>query len=104
MSRGVALALKCPTCVMPTTRPRHMITETDRLAEALEVAAVLWPEARDNRGLLLRRILDAGMGVVEREDSDRLDFRRNAVKKVAGSVNGVWPAHWREDLRDEWPA
>jgi hypothetical protein len=98
------LVAKCYTCAMPTTRPRHMITESDRLTRALEDAGVLWPEANGDRGVLLRRILEAGMKTVEEEKNEREGARRTAIDIVAGSMAGVWPADWRSELRDEWPA
>lgn len=32
---------------MPTARPRHMLTETDEVADALRDAAHRWPEDRE---------------------------------------------------------
>jgi hypothetical protein len=46
--------------VMPTTRPRLTITETDELAEALDVAAARWPEVGSRRELLLRLVEQGG--------------------------------------------
>jgi len=89
---------------MPTTRPRHMITESDRLARALEDAGLLWPEFHGDRGVLLRRILDVGMEAVEAEMREREGTRLDAINTVAGSMAGVWPAEWRDELRREWPA
>ena len=95
---------ECYTLPMPTLRPRHMITESDRIAEALESAATLWPELGADRGLLLRKILETGAEAIEQQVRDRNESRRLAVAKSAGSLDGVWPANWRDELRDEWPA
>jgi len=81
-----------------------MITESNRLSGALDEAALLWPEAKNDRGALLRKILDTGITAIEEEHKKRTQQRLDAVTQVAGSMPGVWPAHWREDLRDEWPA
>ncbi|MCF8522278.1 MAG: hypothetical protein K9G08_00745 [Pontimonas sp.] len=89
---------------MPTSRPRHMITETDALSAALERAAELWPEDARDRGRLLRRVLSAGIESVETAQSNRLATRRSAIEQAAGSLTGVWPADWRSSARDEWPA
>ncbi len=89
---------------MPTSRPRHMITETDALAAALERAADLWPEDASDKGRLLRRVLSAGIESVETAQIKRLESRRSAIEQAAGSLTGVWPADWRSSARDEWPA
>jgi hypothetical protein len=81
-----------------------MITESDRLAEALQIAAKLWPEANGDKGVLLRRILEIGVDAVERELAERDESRLGALSAAAGSLTGVWPVAWREELRDEWPA
>ena len=39
---------------VPTTRPRHQVTETDELAAALDEAAVRWPDL--SRGRLITRL------------------------------------------------
>jgi len=81
-----------------------MITESDRLASALEVAAQLWPEAENDKGALLRRILETGIDAIEQQAAGRLRDRQAAIRRSAGAMTSVWPANWREELRDEWPA
>jgi hypothetical protein len=81
-----------------------MITESDRIAEALEAASTIWPELESDRGLLLRKILETGAEAIEQQVRARNESRRTAVEKSAGSLDGVWPANWRDELRDEWPA
>ena len=76
---------------MPTSRPRHMITETESLSAALERAAELWPEDASDKGRLLRRVLSAGIESVEAAQSNRLATRRAAIEQAAGSLSGVWP-------------
>ena len=95
---------RCYTQVMPTNRPRHMITETDRLAGALDTAALLWPEVKSERTALLRKVVEAGIGAIEREHRSREASRRTTITALAGSMSGTWPTQWREDMRDEWPA
>jgi hypothetical protein len=80
-----------------------MITESDRLAEALDSANALWPEMQGGRAALLRRIIDAGVGVIEREQANEDGNRRAVITGLAGSMAGVWPEGWRDELRDEWP-
>lgn len=81
-----------------------MITETDRLSSALDAAATLWPEAKGDKGALLRRILEAGIETVEMRRAGEAERFLRAVTLAAGSMTGVWPHTWREELRDEWPA
>jgi hypothetical protein len=80
-----------------------MITESDALAKAIDNAARLWPELADERAELLRRLLDRGIESVEAEQNERLEARRKVVMEVAGSLSGIWPENWREELRAGWP-
>lgn len=81
-----------------------MVTESDRLAAALDAAAELWPAEGDERAALLRRIIDAGIDAVDLRAAQRRETRSKAVSDAAGSLTEVWPENWREELRDEWPA
>lgn len=80
-----------------------MITESDALAKAIDDAARIWPDAKDERAELLRRLIDRGIESVESEASEKLETRRQAIKNVAGSLSGIWPENWREEMRAEWP-
>jgi len=81
-----------------------MLTESDELAHSIDLAARLWPELRDNRSELLRRIVRAGSDTIQRYEAERIARRRAAITQASGSLTGAWPANWREALRDEWPA
>jgi hypothetical protein len=89
---------------MPTLRNRHMITESDALAKAIDDAAKLWPDIAGERAELLRRLIERGIESVETEVTEKLAARRKAVLEVAGSLSGIWPENWREEFRAEWPA
>lgn len=80
-----------------------MVTESDRLATALDAAAELWPEARGERSVLLRRVLDAGIDAVEKKKDERDRSQQDLIGQVAGSMTGAWPAGWREEMLDGWP-
>jgi hypothetical protein len=80
-----------------------MITESDALAKAIDDAARLWPEVKDERAELLRRLIDRGIESVEAEFNEQIEARRKAVMEVAGSLSGIWPANWREEMRAGWP-
>ncbi len=83
---------------MPTTRPRHTLTETDEIARALNDAAVAWPELRGDRGALLRKLVEAGRAAV------RVDGGVHAlVSEAAGAATGAYPRDARAALLAEWP-
>lgn len=88
---------------MPTTKPRHMITETDQISQALSQAAKMWPELAGQRTLLLRKLLEVGIQTVEQGLENDTAQRLAAIDKLAGSMDGVWPTNWREELAEDWP-
>lgn len=83
---------------MPTTRPRHMLTETDELAAALNDAAVAWPELRGDRGALLRKLVEAGRNSVRNGDGVRA-----LLTEASGAATGAYPRNARAELLAEWP-
>jgi hypothetical protein len=81
-----------------------MITETDEISGALSQAAKIWPELAGQRTLLLRKLLEVGIQTIEMDLEKNTAQRIAAVEKLAGSMDGVWPANWREELVEDWPA
>jgi hypothetical protein len=81
-----------------------MITETDQLSDALTHAAKLWPELAGQRTLLLRKVLEVGIETVEQEANQKTKGRINGVEKLAGSMRGVWPTNWKQELDEDWPS
>lgn len=88
---------------MPTTRPRHMITETPEIETAIDDAALAWPELADDRAALLRRLIAEGRDVAHAIWADRLSQRRAAIRESSGMFTGMWPADVVQQMRDEWP-
>ena len=88
---------------MPTTRPRLTITETDELAEALDLAATRWPEAGSRRELLLR-LVEQGRNAIERDRTEETERRRAAIRRTSGALTGAYEPGYLERLRDDWPA
>lgn len=85
---------------MPTTRPRHTITETEEISEALTAAERRWPGER--RTSLLKKLIEAGHEAIgETERADR-DERKAAVDATAGALDGVYPPGYLEAQRTEW--
>lgn len=89
---------------MPTTRPRHAVTETDPVAAALDDAATRWPEDRDNRARLLLRLIEAGHASINREQQDGGRRQADAVRRTHGTLAGAFGTDYLEQLREDWPA
>lgn len=100
---GAALNRWCYTFAMPTTRPRHVITETDEIARALDEAARRWPEDSGNRARLLARLVREGYQVVIRQRERDVQNRRDAVARTSGALTGVYGKGYLDTLRQDWP-
>ena len=87
---------------MPTTRPRHVITESDRLADALDAAAKRWPADAHNRAKLLMHLVEEGMRVVDLDHKRRQVARAKAVHETAGILAGAYGHRYLEDLQEDW--
>lgn len=87
---------------MPTTRPRHLVTETDELSEALDAAAHRWPDL--SRGQLVARLAVEGHRAAASEHARRREQRLTELRKHSGALTGVYDASDRERLRNEWPS
>lgn len=88
---------------MPTTRPRHVITETDDIAAALDDAARRWPEDRDNRRRLLLHLVEEGHAVARARNDQWLAQRHAAIDRNRGALAGVYEDGYLEKLREDWP-
>ncbi len=88
---------------MPTTRPRHTITETDAVARALDEAGERWPEV-ENRSQLLLRLIAAGHRAVRQALEADISRRRKAVEATGGALTGVYEPEYLSRLREDWPA
>jgi hypothetical protein len=86
---------------MPTSRPRITITETAAVAEALDAAAVRWPEVASRRELLLR-LVEQGRTAVDRDRADETERRRQALRRTSGALTGVYEPDFVERLRGDW--
>jgi hypothetical protein len=53
---------------------------------------------------LLQRVVEAGMQAVHTQHTAHQNARKHAVLSAAGSLPGVWPGDWHEQVRSEWPA
>lgn len=88
---------------MPTTRPRHSITETEDVERALGIAARAWPELRDDRPALLRKLIARGADVAESAVEQAIAARIAAVRATAGVASALYESDELALLRAEWP-
>lgn len=89
---------------MPTTKRRHVVTESDEVAAALHDAAKVWPEDALRPGRLMARLLREGHKAIQNEQQRALSARIQAVDGAAGCMSGVYGPDYLRLLRDEWPA
>lgn len=87
---------------VPTTRPRHVLTETDDLAAALDLAAQRWPGL--SRPQLLVRLALEGHRAAQDAGNTQRRRRLDAVHRHSGAFTGAYGAGYREELRKDWPA
>jgi hypothetical protein len=86
---------------MPTTRPRHLVTETDDLAAALDEAAQVWPDL--SRAQLVVRLALEGHRSALAEHSRRRERRLAALRANSGAVTGTYGSGYLKGLRADWP-
>jgi hypothetical protein len=79
-----------------------MITETDEVADALELAAARWPDVSSRRELLLR-LVEQGRDAIRREQDEAADVRRAAIRRTSGALTGAYEPDYLARLRDDWP-
>ena len=82
---------------MPTTRVRHVLTETDDVERAIDRAAPLFPG--ESRAGVLRRLIALGAAAIE-ESSEQ---HRRQVRERAGRHPDVYSSDELEQLRKDWP-
>jgi hypothetical protein len=88
---------------MPTSRPRHTVTETDELRTALDDAAGRWPEDRSARSRLLLHLAHEGHKAIKEQDAALEARRREGVRRTSGALTGAYEPGYLDRLRDEWP-
>jgi len=88
---------------VPTTRPRHILTETDELTAALEHAAARWPADRDRPSRLLLHLIETGDRTLTAELEHARAHRRDVIARNAGALAGAYEPGYLAALRSEWP-
>lgn len=87
---------------MPTTRPRHQVTETETVARAIDRAAERWPG--ESRAQLLLRLVDVGSDALEQHRQTDAEAHRAAVIASSGAYPDAFGPHHLAQLRKDWPA
>lgn len=100
---GVAPLPRCYTLAMPTTRPRHVITETEQVVRALDDAARRWPADSGNRAKLLARLVEEGHRAVVSQLERDAGARRDGVTRTSGVLTGAYGDGYLAELRKDWP-
>jgi hypothetical protein len=89
---------------MPTTRHRHLITESDEVAEALNDAARRWPEDRRSPSKLLLHLVKEGHLALLEHEEERRRARIAAIRRTSGALTGAYEPGYLDRLREDWPA
>ena len=84
---------------MPTTRRRHLITETDEIGEALDLAAERWPDEASSRAALMRRLLMEGHRSITDAQDHLREARRAALARTSGTLTGLFGDDYLEEPR-----
>lgn len=87
------------TLVMPTTRPRHQITETEDVCAALDLAAQHWPD--EARSDLMRRLILTGAQALAQSPIERTLQVETALQSLAGLAD-CYPPGYLDRLRADW--
>jgi hypothetical protein len=82
---------------MPTTKPRHTLTETDDVAAALADAARRWPGEAPSE--LLRHLVAEGHAALR----GSAEAERVVVHESSGALTGIYSGADLDDLRADWP-
>lgn len=86
---------------MPTVRRRHQITETPKVAQAIDRAARRWPG--EPRARLLLRLVDAGDVALEQAEEEAVAAHRAAVEASSGRYAEAFGPGYLERIREDWP-
>ena len=88
---------------MPTDHPRHAITETEDISNALGMARDAWPELSDKPGALLRKLILVGRDTLAHNQTAQDHERRRVIAETGGGLTGVFGPDYLAELREDWP-
>ena len=84
---------------VPTTRPRHQVTETDDIAAAVEAGLQEWPEL--SRSDVIRELILKGAEALNLTAVERVLAVELALKELT-ALNVHYPQGYLEDVRKDW--
>lgn len=87
------------TALVPTTRLRHQVTETDEIAAAIDLAAEYW--LGKSRSELVRRLVVAGAQPLVEGPIERTLQIELALSELA-ALEPCYPEGYLEGLRRDW--
>jgi hypothetical protein len=88
---------------MPTTKHRHMVSETDEVHAALEVARAAWPEEHSTSRLLARLIV-VGRDHLLEDPQRQQELHRQAWSSIRERFPWQQGPEYLEALRaEDWP-
>lgn len=103
MSKCRTYSCSVTLAAVPTARPRHVITESDVVARALDDAAHRWPNDSANRAKLLLHLVNEGHKALIGEQKGNAAARRRAVAATSGALTGLYGENYLDALREDWP-
>ncbi len=84
---------------MPTTRPRHQITETDEIAEAIDAGLREWPDL--SRSDVIRELIVKGADALNLSAAERVLAFELALKQLE-DLDIQYPPNYLEEVRRGW--
>lgn len=78
-----------------------MITETDEVAKAINLAAKQWPADRRSRSKLLLHLIDEGYHTIRTNQERRKAAWNETLESTSGTFD--YGPNYLEELRKEWP-
>ena len=84
---------------MPTTRPRHQITETDEIAEAIDAGLREWPDL--SRSDVIRELIVKGADALSLSAAERVLAFELALKQLE-DLDIQYPPNYLDELRRGW--
>ena len=84
---------------MPTTRPRHQITETDEIAEAIDAGLREWPDL--SRSDVIRELIVKGADALHLSAAERVLAFELALKQLE-DLDIQYPPNYLDEVRRGW--
>jgi len=84
---------------MPTTRPRHQITETDEIAEAIDAGLREWPDL--SRSDVIRELIVKGADALNLSVAERVLAFELALKQLE-DLDIQYPPNYLDEVRRGW--